>query len=422
MEIALITLFVLGYAAIALEHPIRINKTATAMILAVGCWVLVVLAGKNDQTFALHQLAEHLSSISEIVFFLLGAMTIVELINNHNGFKIVTDLIKTKSKRKLLWTVGFATFFLSAILDNLTTSIVMVALLRKLIDDRNDRLIFAGMVIIAANAGGAWSPIGDVTTTMLWIGGRVSPANLLESLLIPSIICLLVPLVYQSFFIKGTIEISSEVQANEKPAPGAIVVLLVGFLALLFVPIFKSLTHLPPYMGVLFGLGVLWIVTERQHHQHQDRTHLSVSNALGRIDTSSVLFFLAILLAVGALETEGLLIQLATWLDNTIGNKDVIVTALGLASAIIDNVPLTAASMGMYSLADYPIDHRIWEMMAYAVGTGGSCLIIGSAAGVVVMGMEKIEFIWYLKKITLTALLGYFAGIVTYFGMYALLH
>jgi Na+/H+ antiporter NhaD/arsenite permease-like protein len=298
----------------------------------------------------------------------------------------------------------------------------MVSLLRKLIHDRNDRIVFASLVIIAANAGGAWTPIGDVTTTMLWIGGQVTTIAVITNLFFPSLVSLIIPLMYQSMFIKGELTGFESVE-NIKPAePGARIVFFIGLAALIFVPIFKTITHLPPYLGMLFGLGVLWVVTDLMHHNYEDRHHLRVGHALTRIDVSSVLFFLGILLAIGSLESIGVLKDLANWMDNTIGNKDVIVTAIGLASAVIDNVPLVAASMGMYDLSVYPTDSKLWEMMAYCAGTGGSILIIGSAAGVVVMGLEKIDFIWYLKKISFTALLGYFAGVITYLVTYPLIH
>jgi Na+/H+ antiporter NhaD/arsenite permease-like protein len=274
-------------------------------------------------------------------------------------------------------------------------------------------MVIASIIIIAANAGGAWTPIGDVTTTMLWIGGQITTVNIMKELFIPSMLCLIVPLAYQSIFIKGTLPPQQTSETNQS-VPGSRLMFLLGIGALIFVPIFKGLTHLPPYMGMMLGLGVIWFITDLLHYRYEDRHHLRVPHALGRIDVSSILFFLGILLAVSALEASGLLRTLATYLDNTLGNKDIIVTILGLLSAIIDNVPLTAATMGMYDLAIYPADSKIWEMLAYAVGTGGSVLIIGSAAGVVVMGMEKIDFIWYMKRISFTALLGYFAGVFTY--------
>ena len=412
IELVLIVLFVVGYALIAFEHPLKINKTAPALLLAVLSWAVYALSGiaTTDQVHG--QLAAHMSSISEILFFLMGAMTIVELVALHNGFDYITQAIKTTDKRKLLWLVGFVTFFLSSVLDNLTTAIVMVSLLRKLLDDRNDQLVFAAMVIIAANAGGAWSPIGDVTTTMLWIGGQVSSLHLMRELLLPSLVCLIVPLCYQSLFLKGDIEANSD--TKQLPEPKSLPVLILGLLSLLSVPLFKAVTHLPPYLGILGGMSLLWIYTDLVHGKDESRDHLKINNALMRIDLSSILFFLGILLAVASFEAVGILHHAATFLQNQIGNQTLIVTSLGILSAIIDNVPLTAAVQGMYDLSNFPTDHSLWVSLAYAVGTGGSILIIGSAAGVVVMGMENISFGWYLRHVSFTALLGYLAGIACY--------
>lgn len=413
-------IFILGYLAITLEHPLKINKAGIGLLLAVALWLVYSFTGGVDVETVLHHMGEHLGNISQLLFFLLGAMTIVELVSLHNGFKVVTDAIQTTNKRTLLWMIGVITFFLSSVLDNMTTAIVITSLLAKILEDRKDKMVFASIVIIAANAGGAWTPIGDVTTTMLWIGGQITTVNIMKMIFLPSIVCLVIPLIYQSFFIKGTFAAAKNVEA--KTEPGAKLLFYLGVGALIFVPVFKSVTHFPPYLGMLFGVGILWLVTDLMHHKYSDRTHLKINHALSRIDVPSVLFFLGILLAVGALETSGILQSFALWLDQSIGNKDIIVTIIGLLSAVVDNIPLTAACMGMYDLNTFPPDSKLWEMLAYAVGTGGSCLIIGSAAGVVVMGMEKIEFFWYAKNITITALLGYFAGIFTYIGMYALLH
>ncbi|MFM8911760.1 MAG: sodium:proton antiporter NhaD [Flammeovirgaceae bacterium] len=330
---------------------------------------------------------------------------------------MITDRINTKNPKVLLWLICFVTFFLSAILDNLTTSIVMISLIRKLIPNKEMRMFFAGMIIIAANAGGAWTPIGDVTTTMLWIGGQISTANIMKVLFVPSIVCLVVPLLYLSFTLKGelgeyknTAHMHTE-HGNEK-IKGSTAMLILGVGALVFVPVFKTITHLPPYIGMLLGLGVLWVVSEliNPHADEASRRPYTAAGALSRIDSSSVLFFLGILLAVGALESMEILHHFASFLDKSLGDNRIIITLIGLLSAIVDNVPLVAASMGMYSLDVYPQDHLIWEYLAYCAGTGGSILIIGSAAGVAVMGMEKIDFIWYVKKISLIAMLGYFAG------------
>ena len=423
IEAVLGILFVIGYACISFEHPLKINKTASAVLLGVLMWTIYILSADSDSGVIAGELSHHLGAIAEILFFLMGAMTIVELIDTHKGFRILTNAINTGSKVKLLWIICGLTFFLSAILDNLTTAIVMVSLLKKLVDDRNERLVMASMVIIAANAGGAWSPIGDVTTTMLWIGNRITAFNIITELFLPSLVSLLIPLLYQSWFLQGTVG-RADTQDRHLPAsePFSNAIFFLGIGALVSVPVFKAVTHLPPYMGMLFGLGILWIITELLHAGTEERKHLRVANVLSKIDLTSILFFLGILLAVATLDSVGLLNATAAWLDTAIGNKDVIVTILGLLSSVIDNVPMVAAAMGMYSLSDFPTDHKIWEMIAFCTGTGGSILIIGSAAGVVVMGMERIDFIWYLKNISVTALLGYFAGVFTYLLIYTLFH
>lgn len=410
------------------------------MLTGVLCWTVYIL-WSPDKAPVVEELSLHLGSIAEILFFLLGAMTIVELIDAHQGFRLVTDRIKTTDSRVLLWTLSLITFFLSALLDNLTTAIVMVSLLRKLVKDADQRKFYAGMVIIAANAGGAWSPIGDVTTTMLWIGGQISAIAIMKELLIPSLISLVVPLLYLSFKMKGKLienetglPLSGQYYGNaaagnvvvsyeKENVTGGNIMLGFGLGALLFVPIFKTITHLPPYMGMLLGLSVVWLVSEIIHSDkdEEDRKPFTVAHALGKIDTSSILFFLGILIAIGSLEATHLLHNLASYMDQTIGNLDIIVVAIGLASAVIDNVPLVAATMGMYDLSTFPTDSKLWVFLAYCAGTGGSILIIGSAAGVAVMGMEKIDFGWYLKKISLIALLGYFAGVFCYLLLFSLL-
>ena len=420
MHILMVLTFAIGYIAISLENKIKVNKAAIALLAAVFCWVFNFIEHFPADEASLHRLIEHLGEISQVIFFLMGAMTIVELIDSHGGFKIITGFIRTRDKRKLLWVVSIITFFLSSVLDNLTTSIVMVSLLRRLVPDRDDRMIFAGMVIIAANAGGAWSPIGDVTTTMLWIGGQVTTGKLMKLLIIPSLVSLFIPLLYFSFSIKQGAYPDSP-QGTDSPAQyGAKRVFSLGIGSLIFVPIFRAVTNLPPFMGVLLGLGIMWVLTDFIHYQKRD--HLKVPSILTRIDFSSVLFFLGILLAVAALETAGILGSLALRMDHYFNNKDIIATVLGLLSAIIDNVPLTAATMGMYSLSSYPADSKLWEMIAYSVGTGGSILIIGSAAGVVVMGMEKISFGWYLKKVSLPVLIGYFLGIGSFLLIYRVIN
>jgi Na+/H+ antiporter NhaD/arsenite permease-like protein len=428
MEITVITIFVVGYLLIAFEHPIKINKSATAIITGVLCWTIYALLSANSIDHISEQLAEHFGEISAILFFLLGAMTIVELVDAYQGFRIITDRIKTKNPKTLLWVICWVTFFLSALLDNLTTAIVMVSLVRKLVPNKNMRMFFAGMIVIAANAGGAWSPIGDVTTTMLWIGGQISAVNIIKTLLLPSIVCMVIPLIYLQFTLKGELGHDDAPQTDlnghhghqAAEIKGSKLMLFLGIAGLISVPVFKTVTHLPPYLGMLLALGVLWIASEliNPHMDEAEKKPYTASGALTRIDVPSVLFFLGILLAVAALDAMEILHHFATYLDTTLGDNRIIITLIGILSSIVDNVPLVAASMGMYSLETYHTDHMIWEYLAYCAGTGGSILIIGSAAGVAVMGMEKIDFIWYLKKISLLAMLGYFAGAIVYLIIY----
>ncbi|TAE54056.1 MAG: sodium:proton antiporter [Bacteroidetes bacterium] len=424
MEIAIIIVFIVGYIAITLEHNIHLNKAASALMTGVLCWTLYIL-GQEDHHLVTHELMEHLGEISGILFFLLGAMTIVELIDAHEGFQVIKEGIKTRDARKLLWLVGIFTFFLSAILDNLTTTIVIVSLLRKIISDKEQRLFFAGITVIAANAGGAWSPLGDVTTTMLWIGGQVSAGHIVTQLILPSIVCLVVPLIILSFRMKGVLQSPEEPEINPSSSNfERNLVLGLGVGALLFVPIFKTLTHLPPFMAMLMGLGIMWAITELIHSKKdtEDKKPLSVAYALQKIDTPSILFFLGILISISALQSTGQLRQLADWLTATIQNDSLIVMTIGLLSSVVDNVPLVAAAQGMYTLEQYPTDHFFWVFLAYATGTGGSALIIGSAAGVAAMGMEKIEFFWYLKRISWLAVAGYFAGAGVYLLQNSLIH
>lgn len=425
----IVLIFILGYIVIALEHPARINKAATALITGALCWTVYILTA-HDRDSILEGLTHQLGEIAGILFFLLGAMTIVELVDAHDGFLVITNRIRTSNMRKLLWVISLLAFFLSAVLDNLTTAIVMVSLLRKLIDKKEQRLMFCAIVIIAANAGGAWSPIGDVTTTMLWIGGQITPANIMIKLFIPSLVSLIIPLVIVTFFVKGdAVRPALKNHSSTPSLPPAKrwqrnLVFFMGIGALLFVPLFKALTHLPPFMGMLLGLGILWVVTEMIHHEKDeaDRDVLSVGYALRKVDTPSILFFLGILVAIGALQTAGHLQHMSVWMNEHIGNQSTIVMLIGALSAVVDNVPLVAASMGMYDLHTYPPDSYIWEFLAYAAGTGGSMLIIGSAAGVAVMGMEKIDFLWYAKRIAWIAALGYLAGAFTYMGLEYFFH
>ncbi|MCB0396208.1 MAG: sodium:proton antiporter NhaD [Flavobacteriales bacterium] len=458
MYVLMVLVFVLGYAAIALEHPLKIDKAASALITGVLCWTLYILGAEGIVDFsaipafffemiseggrelnqhetiveyvAHFQLLEHVGEIASILFFLLGAMTIVEVIDAHEGFRLITDRVTTTNRVKLIWILSILTFFFSAALDNLTTAIVMAALLKKLMKGKDDLWMFAGMVVLAANAGGAWSPIGDVTTIMLWIGGQVSAMNIILMLIAPSLVCMLLPLIVLSFRMKGDVERPASVTEREHqedpttPAERKLVFFL-GVGGLLFVPIFKTFTHLPPFMGMLFSLGVMWVVTELIHKGKlaEIKSKHTVIGVLKKVDVPTIFFFLGILTAVAALQSAGHLVQLAGFLEDKVGNMYAINIIIGLLSSIVDNVPLVAGAMGMYDVGpfiqgqSYPMDHAFWEFLAYCAGTGGSCLIIGSAAGVAIMGIMKIDFIWYLKKITWLALIGYLAGAAVYILM-----
>ena len=467
MEILLIIIFVIGYLAIALEHPIKIDKAASALVMGGIIWGALALGIDDLVTkeflsefyekfktkfnslkeigvyssdeyakpikFLKYELSHHLVDIGEILFFLLAAMTIVELVDSHQGFSIITDKITTKRKVPLMWILCVISFFFSAVLDNLTTSIVMAALISKMIKDKKDLWMFAGMIIISANAGGAWSPMGDVTTIMLWVGGQVTAWNIIYSIFIPSLVCMIVPLLYISFKLKGSIQspdltsLNSEISSVNTYERNLI--FYMGVLGLLFVPIFKITTGLPPYVGMLLSLGVLWFTTEILHRDknYEQRRHLSVIGVLKKVDTPTIFFFLGILLAVAGLQSAGQLDIVAKYLENTFSgeNKIYIINVLiGLMSALVDNVPLVAGAMGMYEIGPiqdgilaYPQDHKFWQFLAYCAGTGGSVLIIGSAAGVAVMGILKIDFMWYVKRISFLALIGYVAGAITYIIM-----
>jgi Na+/H+ antiporter NhaD/arsenite permease-like protein len=424
---AIVVIFIVAYAAIALEHPIKINKSATALVGAGLLWTVYALFG-GDQTLIGTQLNESVASTAQIVFFLIGAMTIVEVIDAHNGFDVVTSLIRTKKQVTLMWIVCFVTFFLSAVLDNLTTTIVMISLMKKIADSQNDRLFFAGMIVIAANAGGAWSAIGDVTTTMLWIGGQITPLAIIDGVLPASLVNLVIPLLVVSYLLKGKRVVSPLAPEGAEAIQTSLfernLIFFLGLALLIAVPAFKTITHLPPFMGVLFGLGILWLIGELIHRDKaaDEKRRFMPAHALTRIDMSSIVFFIGILLAVATLEHTHVLEMLAKWLDRTVGRQELIVIALGLLSAIVDNVPLVAASMGMYDLSQYPTDSFLWEFIAYCAGTGGSILIIGSAAGVAAMGLEKIHFFWYVKRISGLALLGYLGGAAVYIAQYRMLH
>ena len=415
----MIVVFIVGYLCIALEHPLKIDKAASALLIGVLTWTIFILLGDSDIHHVGEQLNENLAETAQTLFFLFAAMTIVEIVDRHNGFKIITDRITATNKVKLLWIISFLAFFMSAVLDNLTTTIVILSLLRKLIKDQHTRWTYASIVVIAANAGGAWSPIGDVTTIMLWIGGQITAGKIITGIIIPSLVSMLVPLIILSFTLKGEIIRPAESKEAESiTTPGEQMALLIlGVGLLLFVPVFKTITHLPPYMGMLLGLGVMWMVTELMHKKKSNeiKKRLSVVNILKNVETPTIFFFLGILTAVGALGAAGQLSKLSEWLRNvTGGNIYVIDTVIGVLSSIIDNVPLVAASMKMYvidpSVLDFAVDGTFWHMLAYCAGTGGSILIIGSAAGVAAMGLEKIDFIWYLKHISWLALVGYLAG------------
>ena len=427
MLTAISIIFVLSYLAIALEHPLKISKSASALMGAGWLWTIYALAsGDMNQVDA--DLNRSLMGTAQIVFFLMGAMTIVEVVDAHEGFLAITSRIKTTRLSSLMWLVGFVTFFLSSILDNLTTTIVMVSLMKKLLDERDDRLFFAGIIVIAANAGGAWTPIGDVTTTMLWIGNQITTLSIMKSVFIASMINLLVPLTVTAFILGDRPVVSPKRVQDEgalrSTAFESNLMLVLGLGILVGVPLFKTVTHLPPFMGILFGLGMLWMVGDLLHlkKEDQDKRKFTLVHALTRIDMSSIIFFIGILMAVSVLEHTHVLSALAQWLDKTVGRQDIIVLIIGLASAVVDNVPLVAASMGMYTLAQYPTDSFLWEFIAYCAGTGGSILIIGSAAGVAAMGLEKIDFFWYARKIGGLALLGYLAGAAAYVVQYRMFH
>jgi Na+/H+ antiporter NhaD/arsenite permease-like protein len=413
--------FILGYCFIVFEKKIKIDKTSSAIITGVVCWTFYIFSGVSIETIS-RQLMTHMGEIAGILFFLLGAMTIVELIDAHDGFSIISNKMKSDNKRTLLWVVGFITFSLSAVLDNLTTTIVMVLMIRTLLSDEKERWIFTGIIIIAANSGGAWSPLGDVTTTMLWIGGQITAWNIIQRLILPSLVSVIIPLIIATYMIKRTgsgIRVKNQPKSSEISNPVRYAVLIVGIAGLLFVPLFKSLTHLPPFMGMLLSLGIIWAFIEVLHRNKNDeeKVSLSVTAALRRLNIPTILFFLGILLAVSALESSGLLKSWALALSGYVSNQNVLILIIGFFSSVIDNVPLVAAIQGMYSLNVYPMDHYFWEFLAYASGTGGSILIIGSAAGIAAMGMEKISFFWFLKRFSLMALLGYLAGAYTYIVM-----
>lgn len=410
----LISIFTLGYLAIIFEKFLHVNKAAIALVMAVLCWLLffIHIPGKAAATV----MADQVSDVAQIIFFLIAVMAIVELVDSHHGFKLITDIIYTSSMRNMLWFLIVISFFMSAILDNLTSMIVMVSLLKKLVKNPKDRWMLGSIMVISVNAGGAWTPIGDVTTTMLWINERITTWRTMESLFLPSVICIVVSGIIATFLIKGKRDRAHAASFNAPMEPGARAVFFMGVAALVMIPVWKAVFNLPPFMGALIGLGLLWLATDLIHFRHgESRAHLRVVHILTKIDTSSVLFFLGILIAIDALATAGILRDLAEWLQSVIPNQNWVAFVLGLVSSIIDNVPLVAASMGMYDLSLHPVDAQLWQLIAYAAGTGGSIMIIGSAAGVAFMGLEKVDFIWYLRHISWIALIGYVAGFLTYF-------
>lgn len=408
----LISGFTIGYLVLILEFYVKINKTAVALMLAAFCWCIYFVNSPSPLVDNLHVLESHLGGVAGVIFFLIGAMTVVELIDSHRGFKIIENYIQTSSKRRLLWIFSFLTFFLSATLDNLASTIVMISLMRRIIPDQKERFLPSCMVIIAANAGGAWTPIGDITTTMLWIGGQITTWAIIKALFTPSLISLLVPLIYFSIREKGRYTRIQDKGSREEP--GARLILLLGVASLVCVPLFTELTGLPPFVGILFGLGVLWLVTDLMHHKFEERQHLRIPFVLTKIDTASVLFFLGVLLTMNALDSAGILNAVAGYLNGAVEGVFSLAIILGFVSAFLDNVPLVAALMGMYPIAECPIDSRFWHLVAYAAGTGGSILLIGSAAGIAVMGMEKIDFFSYMRRATIPIILGFLAGIGTY--------
>lgn len=476
MIAVMILIFLVGYFFIAMEHPLKINKAGTALLTGTILWVIYTFTASNyipsvsGEEFEIflkthpgvsslpfveqcthfvveHQVLNSIGEISETLLFLIGAMITVELIDAHGGFNFITDRITTKKKKKLLCLIAGITFFMSAVLDNLTTSIVMVMLIRKLIGNYKERWVFGSIIIIAANSGGAWSPIGDVTTIMLWINGNISTSATIPHLIIPCIISIVVPVLIAQRFLRG--EVTPPIMPHEDNGNGLIdtlkkkkrlAILIIGLACLLFVPVFKTVTHLPPFMGILMGIGILWIFTEIMYQREQevnDELKLPLSKIIHRIDGSTLLFFLGILLAVDVLQHSGVLSDFSGFLDEHIGNVYIVNIIIGVLSAVVDNVPLVAGAMKMYPIADQTIiaaaanpeymthfvqDGAFWQFLAYCAGVGGSSLIIGSAAGVVVMGLERINFIWYLKHISLLAFSGYLAGAAWYVAQNLLIH
>lgn len=414
-KLTIVFLVILGYSCIIFEHISKIHKSAIALMLAVSCWAVYFLYSGTPLQEAMLSLEEHLAKMSQIVFFLIGAMVIVEMVDAHEGFNFIANHIRSNSRTKMLWIIGLSTFFLSAILDNLTTTIAMISIIRKLIKDKEDKWLLGSMVVIAANTGGAWTPIGDITTTMLWINGNITTFSVIKELFLPCLISLTVSLItYQLIFLRKKEKISPAKPISLKSNNNSVLMFCTGVGLLVFVPIFKSLTHLPPYMCMLISLSLLWIFTDLLYYNKPDKKHLKIPEIMKNIDIPSALFFAGILLSVSVLESSGVLKDLTIVVNAYLVDEKIIATSIGLLSAIVDNVPLVATSMSMYDLQAFPVDSSFWQMTAYCSGTGGSILIIGSAAGIALMGMEKVDFFWYLRKISLPALTGYFAGIISY--------
>ncbi|MCB1180584.1 MAG: sodium:proton antiporter NhaD [Chlamydiia bacterium] len=410
--------FILGYLAIIFEKFLHVNKAAVAVVMAVGTW-LIYFTVTHGQMISTSAISEQISDVAQIIFFLLAAMVIVELIDSHHGFKVFTDIIYTSSKRRMLWFLIVISFFMSAVLDNLTSMIVMISLIRKMVPKKHDRWLFGSMVVISVNAGGAWTPIGDVTTTLLWIHETITTWETIKLIFLPSVVNVLVSGILMTFLLKGE-HLPEDAQLRHLPMePGAKRVLMMGLCALILIPFWKAILGLPPFMGALLGLGILWLVTDIIHFRYgEERWHLRVPHILAKIDTSSILFFLGILFAIDALALAGILGDIATWFEKILPSQNWVAVILGLISAVIDNVPLVAAAIGMYDLKTFPVDSMLWQLIAYAAGTGGSILVIGSAAGVAFMGIEKVDFLWYTKRISIIALAGYLAGLATYFLIY----
>ncbi len=414
----IIGIFIVGYLGIIFEFYIKVNKPAVGIALATLCWMVYFLGCSHSLEKSVQELGAHLGDVSQIIFFLLGAMTLVELIDAHKGFNTVISWIHTQNKRKMIILISVISFFLSAVLDNLTTTILMISILRKLIPNSKDRILPGCMIVIAANAGGAWTPIGDVTTTMLWIDNRISSLAVMKAIFLPSLVSMLIPLGLYLLTLKGKYPKPEIDYSKEKREPGSRLVFVLGILSLIAVPVIKSITGLPPFMGILMALALLWLVTDIIHHKYENRQHLRIPFILTKIDVSSILFFLGILLAINSLESVGILNQLALILNETVSNSTAIATVIGIVSAIIDNVPLVAATMGMYDHIAYPMDSPFWLLTAFTAGTGGSMLSIGSAAGVALMGIEKVDFITYFKKASFPAALGYAGGILLYIALF----